>query len=613
MNAQEERVKQTPLKPTINDIVSITYIPKKNPSAIKNLKNLNIVTVFWKEYDYVVNQTPMLKDGDNFTTNITFPSDSVVYLTYKFISENEQDNNDYKWWESFIYNTKGVEVKGGHYQKALSSLLSYDLTRNLSVTETLEEIDQELKLYPNNILARQIKWVNDYRKSKDDTEKDEIRKQIRNAYDTWKNNEDVTNYLVYAASVAEMNDLLVIMKDYYKKKNSTSKLIKLIDCSIITKEKDRNTQITLIQNFVKNNVDQNYEHKDRFLAMLYDHYLSVKDNSSIKEFLKKYDFIDYNYTINLADMELDRDLNLTELEEFIDRALERVVLSDVSSKPNYMLDVSFLNDRDIKIGILSAMKGRIKLGSGDTLQAMHYLDLYYRSIASGRSDYNSAFVECLVKNEMYKEALTVSSEIIQRDKFVPGVEKYYEQAYIKVYGSTDGFEERLKRDMTEREKTQMISLWETRINKPLPDFSMENMEGKKVTLSDLKGKVVIIDFWAVWCGPCREALPFFQKAYDKYKNNKNVRFLAINTLERTKEQEKLPFIKSFINSNNYTFPVLIDNENVDLVGKLGVANLPTKFAIDTDGNIQFSSTGFNGEEEMLKEIDIWIRLLLPKE
>ena len=259
------------------------------------------------------------------------------------------------------------------------------------------------------------------------------------------------------------------------------------------------------------------------------------------------------------------------------------------------------------------MKGRIRLESGDTLQAMHYLDLYYRSIASGRSDYNSAFVECLVKNEMYKEALTVSSEIIQRDKFVPGIEKYYEQAYIKVYGSTDGFEERLKRDMTEREKTQTVNLWTNRINKPLPDFSMENMEGKKVTLSDLKGKVVIIDFWAIWCGPCRESLPFFQKAYDKYKNNKNVRFLAINTLERKKEQEKFSFIKSFINSNNYTFPVLIDNENMNFAGKLGVANLPTKFAIDTDGNIQFSSTGFGGDEEMLKEIDIWIRLLLPKE
>ena len=350
-NAQEERVKQTPLKPTINDIVSITYIPKNNPSAIKNLKNLNIVTVFWKEYDYIVNQIPMLKDGDNFTINITFPSDSVVYFTYKFISETESDNNDYKWWESFIYNTKGVEVQGGHYQKALSSLLSYDLTRNLSTTDALEEINQELKLYPNNILAKQTKWVSDYRKSKDDTEKDEIKKQIRNAYDTWKNNEDITNYLIYAASVAEMNDLLVIMKDYYKKKNPTSKLIKLIECSIISKEKDRNTQIMLIQNFVKNNVDQKYEHKDNFLAILYDHYLSIKDNSSIKEFLKKYDFIDYNYTVNLADMELDRNLNLTELEEFIDRALERVVLSDVSSKPTYMLEVSFLNDRDIKIGI----------------------------------------------------------------------------------------------------------------------------------------------------------------------------------------------------------------------------------------------------------------------
>jgi thiol-disulfide isomerase/thioredoxin len=610
LNAEEERAKQIPIKPTITDIISITYLPKGNNSAIKNLKDLNIIVVFWKSYDYTMKMIPMLKDGDNFTVNITFPSDSIVYFTYKFISETELDNNDYKWWESFIYNNKGVEVQGGHYQKALSSLLSYDLTRNMSNTEVLNEIDRELELYPNNILAKQTKWINNYKNAKDDTEKNKIIKEIRNAYDNWKNNEEITSYIAYAANATEMDDLLLLIKDYYMKKNPTSKLIKLIDCSIITKEKDPDTQITLIQNYVKNNKDQDYEHKDMFIASLYDYYVKIQDDNSIKELLRNHDFKDYNYTINLIDMELNRDQNFTELEKFIDRAMERLILSDVSSKPAYMIDASFLRDRDLKIGILSAMKGRIRFELQDTLQAVHYLDLYYRNVDADRSDYNSLYVECLVKNELYRDAVAVSSEIIRRDKFLPGVENFYEDAYKKLYGTLVGFEERLKKDMAEREKTQKANLWRNKINKPLPNFSIENMEGKKVTLSDLKGKIIIIDFWAVWCEPCRASLPFFQKAYEKYKNNKNVMFLAINTLEKISEGEKLPFIKSFINSNNYTFPVLIDNQEVNLVARLGVESLPTKFAIDKNGNIQFSNIGFNGEEEMLKEIDYWIELLL---
>jgi thiol-disulfide isomerase/thioredoxin len=610
VNAQEERVNQIPVKPTINDIVSITYLPKNQVSAIKNLRDLNIVIVFWDEYDYIMKMIPMLKDGDNFTVNITFPSDSIVYITYKFISETEIDNNDYKWWESFIYNSKGVEVQGGHYQKALSSLLSYDLTRHITVAETLQEIDRELELYPNNILAKQTKWINDYKRSTDDAKKNEIRKEIRSAYDKWKNNEDIIRYIAYAANVAEMEDLLVLTKDYYMKKNPTSKLIKSIDASMISNEKDTNKQITLIQNYVRNNKYQDYEHKDMFIATLYDHYVAVQDNNSIKELLKNYDFTDDNYTINLADIELGRKQNLAELEEFVDRALERLFLSDVSSKPSYMLESSFIRDRDFKIGVLSAMKGRLRFELGDTLQATHYLDLYYKNILGERHDYNSLYVECLIKNELYEDALAISSEIIRRDRFLPSVEKYYEIAYINVYGSADGFGERLKKDMAEREKTQKTDLWRNKINQPLPDFSIKNMDGTTVTPSNLKGKVVIIDFWAVWCEPCRVSLPFFQKAYNKYKDNKNVIFFDINTLERLEENERSSFIKSFINSNNYTFSILMDEPELNLAARLGVKSLPTKFAIDPNGNIQFSSIGFYGEDEMLKEIDSWIELLL---
>ena len=580
VNAQEKRVKQTPAKPTINDIVSITYMPNNHTSAIKNLGGLNIVIVFWKEYDYTMKMIPMLKDGDNFTANVTFPSDSIVYITYKFISETESDNNDYQWWESFIYNSKGIEVQGGHYQKALSSLLGYDLTRNMPTTETLEEINQELKLYPNNILAKQTKWINDYRKSRDDAEKNEIKKLIRAAYDSWKNNEEVTRYIVYAANATEMHDLLAIMKDYYIKKNPNSKLISLIDCSVINSEKDPVIQIPLIQNYVKTNEGKDYEYKDMFIASLYDHYVSQNDNNSIKELLKKYNFKDYNYTINLSELEMDRYENLPELEEFIDRATERLILTDVSLKPAYMLEFSFIKDRDLKIGILSALKGRIKFELGDTIQAVQYLDLYYKNILGDRRDYNSLYVECLVKNKMYEDALIVSSDIIRRDRFLPGVQIYYEEAYKNLYGNTEGFEERLQQDMTARELSRRVDLWRNRINKPLPDFSIQDMDGKTVTLSDLKGKIVIVDFWAVWCGPCRVSLPFFQQAYEKYKDNKNVIFAAVNTLERVADDNKLFYIKSFVKSNNYTFPVLIDEPGINLSGKFGVENLPTKFAVD---------------------------------
>jgi thiol-disulfide isomerase/thioredoxin len=281
-------------------------------------------------------------------------------------------------------------------------------------------------------------------------------------------------------------------------------------------------------------------------------------------------------------------------------------------KPAYMTDLTYLRDVEAKYGILSALKGRALFDLRDTLAALPHLDLYYRSMRGERPDYNSLYIECLSKSKRYQDVVKVCSEIISINKYMPGVEKYYENAYVIVKGSKDGFDEQLKKDLVEKRKSQKTEISRSRINKPAPGFSLKDINGKTVKLSDLKGKIVIIDFWAIWCGPCRTSLPYFQQAYEKYKNNKNVAFFAINTWEKTAENEKEKTIKSFINSNNYSFPVLVD-DSTKFVEKLGVESIPTKFAIDQDGIVQFSSVGFNGAEEMLTEIDLWIELLMRKE
>jgi thiol-disulfide isomerase/thioredoxin len=76
------------------------------------------------------------------------------------------------------------------------------------------------------------------------------------------------------------------------------------------------------------------------------------------------------------------------------------------------------------------------------------------------------------------------------------------------------------------------------ISQPAPAFSLVDLEGNKVSLAELKGKVVILDFWATWCAPCKKSFPAMQKALDKYKADPNVRFLFIDTWERIPEPKK---------------------------------------------------------------------------
>jgi peroxiredoxin len=145
------------------------------------------------------------------------------------------------------------------------------------------------------------------------------------------------------------------------------------------------------------------------------------------------------------------------------------------------------------------------------------------------------------------------------------------------------------------------------LNKRAIDFTLKSLDGKNVKLSDLKGKIVVLDFWATWCGPCKASFPALQKMHDKYKDNPNIVFLAISTLENEKGDALIAKINEFIEKNNYTFTILLDE---DVNRKYGVQGIPAKFIIDRYGKIQFQHVGFEGEPKMMNDMNAQIQILL---
>lgn len=147
-------------------------------------------------------------------------------------------------------------------------------------------------------------------------------------------------------------------------------------------------------------------------------------------------------------------------------------------------------------------------------------------------------------------------------------------------------------------------------SKTAPDFTLKNLEGKNVKLSDLKGKVVVIDFWATWCGPCVQSFPGMKKVTDKYKNDANVVFLFIATSEDPKNREER--LKRFIQKKKYDFNVLVDENDV-AAERFNVSGIPAKFVINPAGNICFNSMGFNGStEQTALEMEAMIELAKGK-
>jgi len=109
-----------------------------------------------------------------------------------------------------------------------------------------------------------------------------------------------------------------------------------------------------------------------------------------------------------------------------------------------------------------------------------------------------------------------------------------------------------------------------------PDFTLENMQGKKVSLSQYRGKVVIVNFWATWCPPCRREMPSMEVLYQTFKDEGLV-LLAINV-----EKEGRRAVAKFLQESPYTFPILIDDQS-EAQKLYNVFQYPESFIVDPNG------------------------------
>lgn len=134
------------------------------------------------------------------------------------------------------------------------------------------------------------------------------------------------------------------------------------------------------------------------------------------------------------------------------------------------------------------------------------------------------------------------------------------------------------------------------------DFELEDMNGNLRTLSSYRGKLVFLNFWATWCGPCRIEMPSMQRLYNEL-NNDGFEIIAVDLMEDKK------VVKKFLDQNNLTFPVLLDKKGN--VGALyGVRSIPTTYLIDKDGYIIARQIG--AREWDTQEIQSVFRDILQK-
>jgi Thiol-disulfide isomerase and thioredoxins len=292
--------------------------------------------------------------------------------------------------------------------------------------------------------------------------------------------------------------------------------------------------------------------------------------------------------------DLKRALTLT------DELAQRMETIFSAGKPGRVSQKVWNDQKEKTRASIALLKGEVLIDQGDDARAASELRRSYKM-----SPLAETAIEIAKLNqkkgakdeaiEYYIRALAHSfdtSEKIDRTE----VRTKLGQLWTEKNGSEAGLGDRLLKaiDQAAREREAHTAEIETaNINAGLTDplqFKLTKLGGGTVRLADYKGKVVVLNFWATWCGPCRVEMPLFEQAMAKYKGDPNVVFLAVNT-----DEDRI-VVQPYVSEQKMKLQVVYADYIDD---HWAVASIPTTLILDRTGAISFRQAGFNSQSDFV--------------
>ena len=260
--------------------------------------------------------------------------------------------------------------------------------------------------------------------------------------------------------------------------------------------------------------------------------------------------------------------------------------------------------------MLLSLKGNLLLKQNKIPEATASLKQAYENSRGEQSGIALDYARVLIQNQDFLKAREILETTARKGYGGQQLMELLKQSYTGSSGSEAGWEEYARKIDSYSLEIIRAELKSKIISQPAPAFELKDLNGKLVKLSDYQGKVVILDFWATWCGPCLNSFPGMKKLVEEYQQDPSVAFIFVNTWQEEANKELV--VQEFLKNNDYPFYVLMDSED-KVVAQYGVSGIPTKFVIDPKGKIRFKSVGFEGDtEKMIKEVKLMIELARGK-
>lgn len=606
----QEALTLSPAKPTAGSTLTLTYHPSAKAAALKTPKSLSAqLLAVGKDAMPVMVEVDLKPKGKAFIGSTTVGGNIAIY--YIQLADGDQtDNNEERLWTQLVYGADGNPLAGGLYSRGQSHFSGRALMLKFErdPKKAIADLREEVRLYPDAVGPRTLLWTVELQTTPGEQTSNHVKQELEGFYEKVKANEKDVVALLRTFEMTGQGERAKTIRDEWTAKSPKGVMAENDRWQAVFRERDAAKRFGLFEK-----AESDFPPKETDRSMRDEQYVNFAlAANEVTKAVTRLNAVEkpaadlYN---TLAWRFIENGERLEEATGWAKTGVALARKKDPAEKPPYYTERQWESMWSNRLGMIldTYAFGLTQMGKKD--EALAAYAEAYTSLKGQDGDVNVRYVTALVEAKRYDEAMKVADESVQKGKSDDKLMAQYKAAFAGSKGSEKGFEEHIRASQEKARSSALSKVAASIIDKPAPDFTLVGLDGKKVSLSSLKGKVVVVDFWATWCGPCIQSFPHLQKVYEKYRKNPNVVILAVNTWENEKGEAREKTVRKFIADKQYTFPVLFDQDNATVTA-YGVEGIPTKFIIDKKGRIRFKDVGFGGGAEMEEKMDAQFGLLL---